>query len=135
MRDFSFKYEVALMNQRHLEALGEVVDGGRTQRRARQNEREDGRRRIARRIGGIAGAQRRRTGCRDGSDNLTLAGDAGIDQRLNDRRAVDASIINSVAATETRLAITVDVKRKSQARTKVVLVTGPVGSLRQGRIN
>src|SRR5689334_120408 len=66
--------------------------------------------------------------------NCLTSRQSSIDKRVDDDRAVDAAVVNAVAAAQTGLAIATEIRRETNARTEVIFVTGPIPRLRQCRI-
>src|SRR5215213_9814882 len=103
------------MDERVLKTLSKIIDSSRASRCRGEDIGED---------------RRGRTCTRDGADRLACR-QAGVNERVDNDRAVYSPIVNSVAATQAGLAITGYVSRETDSRTKIVFVTGAVASLRQ----
>src|SRR6185503_1865883 len=135
-RDFTFDDYVALVNQWILESIAEIIDSSGARRRRGQNIREQRSGRVAGGVVGISStaAERRTAIGRNRTDGLTSRR-SSVDERVDDDRAIDAAVVDSVAAAQAGLTIATEIRRETDARTEVVLVARPVRRLRQRRIH
>src|SRR5689334_14676065 len=134
-RDLAFHDDIALMNQRILESIAEVIDSRAARRRRGQNVREQRSRWVTGYIVSMRSAAAKRCGAigRHRANCLTRR-QTSVDKRVDNDRAVDAAVVQSVAAAQARLTIATQVVSKTNTRTKVILVARTVRRLRQRRI-
>src|SRR5215213_4528620 len=134
---FAFEDDVPLVDERILKTVSEVIDRGRARRCGSQNVREERSHWIPEQNAwdgrtGCAGSITR-TRLRNGANCLS-GRQTRVDERVDADRAVDAAVVHSVAAAQASLAITTEIRRETNTRTKVVLVAGTITGLRQRRI-
>src|SRR5215213_437423 len=130
-RDFALHDYVALMNERILKTLPEIIDGRSSRGRRCQDIWKERGRRIAVGIVGIFSAAAE-CGAAIGwnrADGLT-GRQSCVNQRVDDDRAVDPAVVNSITTTQAGPAVTTQVCRETDAWSKVILVARPVGGLR-----